>query len=682
MISGWVLLLVSLVYVGGLFAVAHYGDRRPLYPNRAWLRPLVYSLAIAVYCSSWTFYGAVGSASGSSLSYLPIYVGPILLFLFGHRLFRRLTLAAKQHNITSIADFIASRFGRSHRLAAFVTVIAVIATIPYLALQFKAVAMSIDTLSGRGTANSPVLGDSALYICVLLALFAMLFGTRRIDATEHHHGLMLAIATESVIKLVAFVAIGIYALSIGGFSAAIEPPLQALRNEGLPSGFITQTLLAYVAIFCLPRQFQVGVVECEDPNDVTVARRLFPAYLLIVCALVLPIVAVSAVQGYAADIPPDTYLLWLPLAHGHTILATFAYIGGFSAATGMVIVECVALSTMISNDIVIPAMLRLHVFGLDKRPDLSSVMLKTRRLAIVFLIGMAYLYYRAITKNANLASIGLLSFVALAQFAPAIVSSLYWRGASRVGVASGLMAGFVIWLYTLLFPSLADAGFIGGEWVRTGLFGIGWLKPHALFQLQGWDVITHGAFWSLLANVGCLIFLSLRFRPTGRRPPARRELPRSVFRAHRIGRRMARPHSRRRSAHAGRTHPRRSQRRSRLRRIRRDEYIDGNHRRSRDAAVHRTPARRCDRRGIRAPHADQRVARHRPRFLRSGDAARRNLAGTALQPRTHHRHVREHESGHQRRRCELVHRRVESPLSGFVRLSRKASSTSAGPSTI
>ena len=234
----------------------------------------MYSLAIAVYCSSWTFYGAVGSAAGSSLSYLPIYLGPILLFLFGDRLLRRLTLAAKQHNITSIADFIAARFGRSHRLAAFVTVIAVIATIPYLALQFKAVAMSIDVLSGRGTANSPVLGDSALYIGVLLALFAILFGTRRIDATEHHHGMMLAIAVESVVKLVAFVAIGIYALSIGGFSAAIEPPLQALRTEGLPPGFITQTLLAYVAIFCLPRQFQVGVVECEDPSDV---QRRAPA---------------------------------------------------------------------------------------------------------------------------------------------------------------------------------------------------------------------------------------------------------------------------------------------------------------------------------------------------------------------------------------------------------------------
>ena len=254
---------------------------------------------------------------------------------------------------------------------------------------------------------------------------------------------MLAIAAESVIKLVAFVAIGIYAFSIGGFSAAIEPPLQALRNEGLPPGFITQTLLAYVAIFCLPRQFQVGVVECEDPSDVTVARRLFPAYLLIVVRAG----AADRRRQRRSEIRRTTFHRIRICCGCRSRTATrfsprFAYIGGFSAATGMVIVECVALSTMISNDIVIPAMLRLHVFGLDKRPDLSSVMLKTRRLAIVLLIGMAYLYYRAITKNANLASIGLLSFVALAQFAPAIVSSLYWRGASRVGVASRIAGGF------------------------------------------------------------------------------------------------------------------------------------------------------------------------------------------------------------------------------------------------
>jgi Na+/proline symporter/signal transduction histidine kinase len=513
MIAGWILLLVSLAYVAALFGLAYYGDRRPLYPNRVWLRPVVYSLALAVYCSSWTFYGAVGSAAGASLSYLPIYLGPLLFFAFGRGLLRRLTMVAKQRNITSIADFIASRFGKSHRLAALVTVIAVTAAVPYLALQFKAVAMSIGTLSGQASIAATPLHDSAFYIALLLAMFAILFGTRQIDATEHHHGMMLAIATESVVKLVAFVAIGIYALHVGGVAAAIEPPARELVTQGLPTGFVTQVLLAYAAMFCLPRQFQVGVVECENPGDVRHARRLFPLYLLLISAFVLPIVAASSHAG-GSGVHPDAYVLWLPLSNGHTLLTTFAYLGGFSAATGMVIVECVALSTMISNDLVMPAMLRVRSLGLDGRADLSSLVLKVRRVAIVLLVMLAYGYYRAITQNANLASIGLLAFVALAQFAPAIVSALYWRGASRIGVSAGLVAGFAIWLYTLLLPSLAEAGWLSDAWISDGAFGIGWLQPRALFHLHGWDPITHGTFWSLLANVGCLVFLSLRFRPS------------------------------------------------------------------------------------------------------------------------------------------------------------------------
>ena len=513
MIAGWILLLVSLLYVGALFGIAYYGDRRPMYPNRAWLRPLVYSLALAVYCSSWTFYGAVGSAAGSSLSYLPIYLGPILFFVFGSGVLRRLTLVAKQRNITSIADFIASRFGKSHRLAALVTLIAVTAAVPYLALQFKAVAMSIDTLSGQTAALASPLHDSAFYIALLLAMFSILFGTRQIDATEHHHGMMLAIATESVIKLAAFVAIGIYALHVGGIAAAVQPPAHALLAQGLPAGFVTQVLLAYVAMFCLPRQFQVGVVECENPGDVKHARRLFPLYLLLISALVLPIVAASSVYA-GAGIAPDAYLLWLPLANNHTLLATFAYIGGFSAATGMVIVECVALSTMISNDLVMPALLHVPGLGLDRRADLSSLVLKVRRVSILLLALLAYGYYRVITRDANLASMGLLAFVALAQFAPAIVSALYWRGASRIGVGAGLIAGFAIWLYTLLLPSLAEAGWLPAQWISHGVFGIGWLQPRALFNLHGWDPITHGAFWSLLGNIACVVLLSLRFRPS------------------------------------------------------------------------------------------------------------------------------------------------------------------------
>ena len=513
MISGAVLLLVSLLYVGALFALAYWGDRRPLYPNRAWLRPLVYGLALAVYCSSWTFYGAVGSAASSSLSYLPIYLGPILLFVFGAGLLRRLTLLAKQRNITSIADFVAARFGKSQRLAALVTVIAVTASVPYLALQFKAVAMSIDVLGGTAATRLPFLDDSALYIAVLLALFAILFGTRQIDATEHHHGMMLAIAAESLVKLVAFVVIGIYALSWQGLGDTLAAPVHELVTQGLPPGFLTQTLLAYVAIFCLPRQFQVGVVECEDPADVGRARVLFPLYLLLISAFVLPIVAATAPLAYGQGVRPDSYLLWLPLAHHHEALALLAYVGGFSAATGMVIVETVALSIMISNDLVMPALLRVRSLGLEQRADLSSFVLTVRRVAIVVLAALAYAYFRATAQSVNLASIGLLAFVALAQFAPAIVSGLYWRGASRIGVGTALVAGFIVWAYTLLLPSFAQAGWMPSGWVDNGPLGIGWLRPHALFNLQGWDAITHGTFWSLLANVGCLVFLSLRFRP-------------------------------------------------------------------------------------------------------------------------------------------------------------------------
>ena len=513
MISGAILLLVSVLYVGALFALAYWGDRRPLYPNRAWLRPLVYSLTLAVYCSSWTFYGAVGSAASSSLSYLPIYLGPILLFAFGAGLLRRLTLVAKQRNITSIADFIASRFGKSHRLAALVTVIAVTASVPYLALQFKAVAMSIDVLgSGRAQPVS-LLNDSAAYIAVLLALFAMLFGTRQIDATEHHHGMMLAIAAESLVKLVAFVAIGVYALSLHGVGEALAAPIQELAAHGLPAGFAVQTLLAYVAIFCLPRQFQVGVVECEDPADVGRARLLFPLYLLLICVFVLPIVTAAAPLAQGHAVRPDGYLLWLPLTQHHEGLALLAYVGGFSAATGMVIVEMVALSIMISNDLVMPALLHVRALRLEQRADLSALVLRVRRVAIVVLAALAYAYYRASAQSANLASIGLLAFVALAQFAPAIVSGLYWRGASRIGVGAALVAGFTVWAYTLLLPSVAAAGWLPAQWIERGPFGLAALRPHALFNLQGWDAVTHGTFWSLLANIACLIFLSLRFRP-------------------------------------------------------------------------------------------------------------------------------------------------------------------------
>jgi Na+/proline symporter/signal transduction histidine kinase/ActR/RegA family two-component response regulator len=509
LIAGWLLLLASLLYVGLLFVVAYVGDRRPLYPRQPRLRPVVYSLALAVYCSSWTFYGAVGTAAREGLGYLPIYLGPILLFVFGFGLLRRLVLLARQRNITSIADFIGARFGKSHGLAALVAVIAVIAVVPYLALQFKAVAMSYAVLGGFGAPGANQFGDSALWCAILLATFAILFGTRTIDATEHHHGMMLAIAVESLIKLVAFIALAGYALWRGpGLAATIQLPAQQVA-DGVSPGFLAQTLLAFCAMFCLPRQFQIGVVECEDPHDVSRARWMFPVYMAIVSLAVLPIVAAGLHLPQLQQGNKDAWVLTLPMAYGDRSMALLAFIGGFSAATGMVIVACVALSTMISNDIVMPMLLRIRALKLEQRADLSQLVLLVRRVAIIALAAMAYVYYRVVADTTNLAATGLLAFAAVAQFAPGIVAALYWRGASRKGVAAGLATGFLVWAYTLLLPAMDRSA----DWLATGPMNLGWLQPQALFHLSGWDPVMHGTFWSLLVNVACLIFVSLRFRP-------------------------------------------------------------------------------------------------------------------------------------------------------------------------
>ena len=512
-IAGWLLLLVSLLYVGMLFAIAYVGDRRPLYPRQPKLRPLVYSLALAVYCSSWTFYGAVGTAAVSGLAYLPIYLGPLLLFVLGFGLIERLVLVARERNITSIADFIAARFGKSHGLAALVALIAVVAIIPYIALQFKAVAMSFAVL---GAGNSAWwFGDTALWCAGLLAVFAILFGTRTIDATEHHHGMMLAVAAESLVKLLAFVAIGLYAYLHGpGIAETLRAPVSQIEKGSMPPGFVAQTLLAFCAMFCLPRQFQIGVVECEDPRDLHRARWLFPIYMILISLAVLPIVSAGMGIPMVRQGHVDAWVLNLPIARGDSGMALLAFVGGFSAATGMVIVAAVALATMISNDLVMPTLLRIRRLDLERRGDLSNIVLLVRRIAIVALAALAYVYYRIIADAENLAATGLLSFAAVAQFAPAIVSALYWRGASRVGVYVGLLAGFVVWGYTLLLPAMTRAGWLHGRWIEEGPFGLGWLKPTELFHLTGWEPVTHGTFWSLLFNVGCLVFLSLRFRPS------------------------------------------------------------------------------------------------------------------------------------------------------------------------
>ncbi len=517
MLPGWVLLLVSIGYAALLFAVAWVGDRYPLYRQHPWLRSLVYSLALAVYCSSWTFYGAVGTAVHHGIGFLPIYLGPLLLLLFAWRILERLALITQSQSTVSIADFIAARYGRSQRLGALVAIIALIAAVPYLALQFKAVAISVGVLAGggAGSASASAFGDPALYVAVVMALFAILFGTRQVDATEHRPGMMLAVALESLVKLVALVAVGLFAMD---WLATRQLPLveatRALVDTAPPIGFAVQTLLAFTAIVCLPRQFHVAVVECGNVADIRKARWLFGAYLILVSLMVLPIAAAGVAHfGRSGPVAADSFVLALPLDQGHGMLALFAYVGGFSAATGMVIVTTVALATMVSNDLVMPPLLR-RGWAQRHHGNVASTVLWIRRVAIVVLASLAYGYYRLSGTDTALAAYGLLAFAAVGQFAPALFGGLYWRGASRQGAEAALLVGFGVWIYTLLLPTLTDSGWFDRGWLDNGPFGVAWLRPRALFGLAGWDPLTHGTFWSLLLNLGTLLLVSARWRPT------------------------------------------------------------------------------------------------------------------------------------------------------------------------
>jgi Na+/proline symporter/signal transduction histidine kinase len=505
-------ILVSFSYAALLFAVAWIGDRYTLYQQRPWLRPAVYSFALAVYCSSWTFYGAVGSAAHYGIGFFPIYLGPLLFMVFGWRMIERLALIAKKQKTVSIADFIAARYGRSQRLGAVVTFIALIAAIPYLALQYKAVATSLNVFGG-GTFLQTPLGDPALYVAICMAIFTILFGTRTAAATEHRPGLMLAIAFESVVKFIAFIAVGIFALcwfkdtGRDVFSAA-----EAMIIHSPPQGFLSQVVLAFCAVICLPRQFHVAIVECGNVSDIRRARWFFCVYIGVISLLVLPI-AGAGMLLLDSRISADSFVLALPLTQGSAWLSVLAYIGGFSAATGMVVVVGVALSTMISNDFVMPVLFRTGLLH-QHQSNVAATVLWVRRASILLLAILAYGYYRVSKVDTALAAYGLMSFVAVAQFAPGLLGGLFWRGASRRGVELGLVVGFLVWTYTLLLPSLSEAGWFNQRWIVKGLWDIGWLRPHQLFGLIEHDPITNATLWSLAFNIVTMVGVSIRWRPT------------------------------------------------------------------------------------------------------------------------------------------------------------------------
>ncbi|MBW2411243.1 MAG: histidine kinase [Deltaproteobacteria bacterium] len=545
MLNTATILFVSFIYIGLLFAIAYWGDTRADAGRSVIANPYIYTLSLAVYCTAWTFYGSVGMAARSGLGFLTVYLGPTLMTVLGWLVLRKIIRISKVQRITSIADFIASRYGKSPVLGGAVTIIAVMGVIPYIALQLKAISFGFiminhypDVSVTLNFADIPVFGDTSFYVSVTLALFAILFGTRHLEATERHEGLVAAIAFESIVKLAAFLAVGIFvtyfiyngfadlfreAGSITNFQATadigadqsskfLDDILTIRASEATYIDWGIYLFLSMLAILFLPRQFQVMVVENVNEEHLNRAIWLFPLYLLAINIFVLP-VALAGLLQFSDPADADRFVLMLPMVQKQPLLALFVYLGGLSAATGMVIVETIALSTMICNDLVMPVLIRLPITAFSGQSDLRGVLLTIRRASIVLLLMLGYVYFQTIGGFLSLVSIGLMSFAAVAQFAPAMLGGIFWKGGTRAGALGGLIAGFIVWAYTLPLPYLVQAGLITESFVDHGPFGIELLKPYELFGLQHLHPISQSVFWSMLFNISAYVGISVVSRP-------------------------------------------------------------------------------------------------------------------------------------------------------------------------
>jgi Na+/proline symporter/nitrogen-specific signal transduction histidine kinase len=529
MLSPPLVLGASFAYLLLLFVVAWWADGRAATGRSVIGNAWVYALSMAVYCTAWTYFGSVGRAASGGVWFLPIYLGPMLAMLLAWMVLRKMIRIARTYRITSIADFVASRYGKSPLLAGLVTLITVVGIVPYIALQLKAISSGYALLTTPLGTPSPAAGawwqDSTLYMALALAGFTMVFGTRHLDSTERHEGMVAAIAFESVIKLLAFVAVGVFVTwgLFGGpgdlFERALAVPelagLLSLSQEGRPFAYeqwFALTLLSMLSVVFLPRQFQVMVVENVDERHLKRAAWAFPAYLLAINLFVLPIALGGLLYFAGSSVNADTFVLSLPLAAGQPGLALAAFVGGLSAATGMVIVEAIAVSTMVCNDLVMPLLLRAKRFA--RYRDLTGLLLAIRRAAIVGVLLLGYLYFHLAGEAYALVSIGLISFAAVAQFAPAMLGGMYWKGGTREGALAGLLAGFALWIYTLMLPSIAKSGWWHTDFVEHGPFGITLLRPEQLLGLTRLDYLTHSLFWSLLANIGLYVAVSLARTPS------------------------------------------------------------------------------------------------------------------------------------------------------------------------
>jgi Na+/proline symporter/signal transduction histidine kinase len=509
-----VLVLTCVTYVALLFLVAFVAERRAAMGRARWLRsPAVYTLSLSVYCTAWTFYGAVGYAARSGLEFLTIYLGPTLVFIGWWWVLRKLVRIGRKQRVTSIADLISSRFGKSNLLGVIVTLLAVVAMTPYIALQLQSVTQSFGVFAS-GTPEGWALPNrdaTAIWVAVGLALFSILFGTRKLDAKEQHHGVVTAIAVEAVVKLVALLAVGsfvVWGLADGPsdiFRHIADSPIADWDLQ--PDRWFGLMFVSAAAVISLPRMFHVLVVEGGDESHLGRASWAFPAYLMLMSLFIIPI-AVMGLERMPTGANPDMFVLTLPLHEGQGALAMLAFLGGFSSATSMVIVEAIALATMVSNHVVMPVWLRLRP-DVAMTGDVRGVVLMARRASIIGILALGYGYYRLSGGSAALASIGLIAFVGAAQVLPAMLGGIFWRGASRFGAALGLLVGLTVWAYTLFLPSFGGDGVIPAQVFAHGPFGIGWLRPQALFGVAGMDPLVHAIVWSMVLNASAFALGSI-----------------------------------------------------------------------------------------------------------------------------------------------------------------------------
>ncbi|WP_304517315.1 sensor histidine kinase [Cecembia rubra] len=522
MLSNGVIIAFTFGYLALLFAIAFFSEKSARKGRSYASNPYVYALSLAVYCTAWTYYGSVGRAATNGLEFLTIYLGPSLVAPLWWLVMRKIIRISKVQRISSIADFISSRYGKNITLGGVVTVFCLLGILPYTSIQIKAIASTFDILQYAEAAQPlvqvPFYQDTAFFLSLGLALFTVLFGARDAEATAQHEGMVMAVAFESVFKLVAFLVVGVF-VTYFVFEGFTDIFLQAelrgldhlflLQGENNASEWFWMSALSMMAIFFLPRQFQLTVVENTDEKHLDKAMWLFPMYLLLINIFVLPIALGGLVHFQGSTVDADTFVLALPIAYGQDWLALLVYLGGFSAATSMIIVSTIALSNMVSNNLVIPVLLVNNTFKNKFQHELGSIVIWIRRASIFLIIMMAYVYYKQVSAHFSLVSIGLISFVAIAQFSPSILGGIFWKKGSKLGALTGIVAGFFIWFYTLVIPTIVTAGWLPSTLMSEGLFGIAALKPYNLLGMQDMSYVTHGLFFSLSLNLFLYVLISM-----------------------------------------------------------------------------------------------------------------------------------------------------------------------------